>query len=168
MKTKTIGVISIIFVLMCTPSIAVNSFRLLDDYKFAKDNFKWVKKDFYFYLDYKCKEKNIDPLFALAIAQVESGGKNIISKRNKNGTRDFGIFQVNSVWKKDSKDLLNYKTNIDIAIPYLKKCMEKANNNKYIACIYYNAGMNCDISKYKSVYPLKILEIYEKITTELF
>ncbi len=169
MKLKTkIFILTLIIAHIYIPSNAINTFKLLDDYRFAKDNFNWVKKDFYFYLDYKCKEKNIDPLFALAIAQVESGGKNIISKRNKNGSHDYGIFQVNEIHTKKHFELLNYKHNIDKAMSYLNLCLKKAEGNKYLACIYYNGGINCNVNKYTSPYPLRVLKKYNEITIDYF
>ena len=153
----------------CIPSIAHNS-RILDEYSFAKDNFKWVKKKFYYYLDYKCMKKKIDPIFALAIAQTESGGKNVISRKNRNGSRDYGRFQVNSVhMPKRPRKLLNYKINIDKAMYYLGLALKKAKGDLGLACIYYNAGLNCNVGKYRRSkklmkYPKKILRIYRSLT----
>ena len=165
MKYRTI-ILSLIILSIYMPGNAVNKYKFVDEYKPMKNSFTWVKKDFYFHLQNTCKKYNIDPLFALSIAQAESGGRNVVSKRNKNGTRDFGIFQVNSVWEKRTYLLLDYKINTNIAIAYLKQCLKKSKGDKYMACVYYNAGLNCNVKKYlqnRSAYPNKILKKYYSV-----
>jgi len=167
MKTKMyIGSI-LIFCLCMAPIVAHDSFKIPSYSSLAKKNFKWLKKDFYNYLEYKCYKKNIDPIFILSLAQVESGGRNIRSHRmNRNKTFDWGFFQINSVHSpKNPRRLLNYRVNIDIATWYLGKCLKKARGNKFLACIYYNGGTNCNVRRYmkkNSAYPKRIMKIYAR------
>lgn len=172
MKFKIIIVSILICYSYISPSIAYNNMKFIEDFKFAKYNFKWVKKDFYRYLDYKCYKKNIDPLFMLSLAQVESRGRNIISKKNKNGSFDTGFFQINSVHSDKPKELLNYKKNINKAVWYMNLCIKKAKGDKKLACVYYNAGLNCNVKKYLSSkklrkYPKKILKIYNSMFAKI-
>ena len=127
------------------------------DYKIVRNRFRWVKRDFYEHLQKRCKLYDIDIFFALSIAQVESGGKNVVSKKNRNGTMDYGIFQVNSVHGIHR----GYKKNIDIAMWYLRKCLKKSRGNKKIACIYYNCGLNCNLKSYKKDYPRRVMDVYK-------
>jgi len=168
MKYRIVFIILIILHI-AIPSIAFNPFKTLDNYKFAKYNFKWITKDFYFYLDNKCRQYGIDPLFALSIAQRESNGKNIVSRKNRNGTRDWGYFQVNGTHLPKNKrhQLLNYKTNINKAMWYLNLCLKKSRGNKKLACIYYNAGLNCKVYKYKKSYPKDIVKMYNGLFAKI-
>ncbi len=156
---------SVIAFNMCVPNIAHNSMQLQDDFTYAKSKFKWLEKDFYTYLEYKCKKKGIDPLFMLSLIQVESGGKNVVSKKNGNKTRDFGFCQINSVHSpKNPRRLLNYKVNLNIGTWYIGKALKKAKGNLRLACIYYNGGLNCNVRKYKNKwYPKRIVRIYNKV-----
>ena len=166
MKYRII-IISLIILSIYMPGNAVNKYKFVDEYKPMKNSFTWVKKDFYFHLQNTCKKYNIDPLFALSIAQAESGGRNVVSKRNKNGTRDFGIFQINSVHlPKTPYQLLDYKINTNKAMSILRECLKKAKGDKRLACAYYNAGTNCNVKKYfqqRSAYPNKILKKYYSV-----
>ena len=167
MKIKII-MIALIICHFYIPSVAYNSFKLNDDYNFAKSKFSWLKKDFYYYLDLRCKGKDIDPIFALSVVQHESNGKNIISKQNRNGSIDVGFFQINSVhMPKNPRKLLNYRLNTRKALWYMSLCLKKAKGDKYLACIYYNGGLNCNVRRYKrnknKDYPKRILKTYYNI-----
>ncbi len=172
MKLKLITLVLVVcFVYI--PSIAHNS-RIADEYQFAKSKFKWVERDFYYYLDYRCNKKKIDILFALSLAQAESDGRNVRSrKKNKNGTYDWSRFQINELhMPKNPRRLLNDRIQINLATWYLGMALKKAKGDLELACIYYNGGLNCNVSAYRNSkelmeYPKKILKIYNSITTKI-
>ncbi|MCR2039391.1 lytic transglycosylase domain-containing protein [Campylobacter helveticus] len=90
------------------------------------------------------KRFGIDPQLLWTIAYKESRlNPNIISKKNKNGSYDIGIMQINSIHlprlKKQygisKEDLLNPKINIFIGAEILKMCFNKHGlNEKAITC----------------------------------
>lgn len=90
------------------------------------------------------KKFNIDPQLLWTIAYKESRlNPNAISKRNKNGTYDIGIMQINSVhlprlkrvYGIDESDLLNPKINIFVGAEILKMCFDKHGlNERAITC----------------------------------
>jgi hypothetical protein len=58
---------------------------------------------------------------ALAIAKCESNfNPTAINTANKNGSWDYGLFQINSIHKHNPKDLLNADYNIDVAFNMYK------------------------------------------------
>ena len=133
----------------------------------TKQKYSWLKEHFFIYLSNKCLQKNVDIHLALAIIDTESDGRNIVSRKNRNGTRDYGYFQVNSVHMSDTPlKLLNYITNIDYGVSYLSQCLKKAKGQKILACVYYNGGMNCNVKRYLTRktgnYPLKVYSTYIK------
>ena len=90
------------------------------------------------------KRFGIDPQLLWTIAYKESRlNPSIISKKNKNGSYDIGIMQINSIHlsrlKKqygiNKNDLLNPKINIFIGAEILKMCFNKHGfNEKAITC----------------------------------
>lgn len=67
------------------------------------------------------KEFGENAKIMLAIAKAESGLKSVISKPNKNGTRDVGIFQINDCHGYSVEERLDPEKNIQMA----KKVFEK-------------------------------------------
>jgi lysozyme C len=62
-----------------------------------------------------------DALTMVCIAKEESKYKaTAINHKNRNGTKDYGLFQINSIWLKQlkltSKDLLKPMVNIGVAV----------------------------------------------------
>lgn len=64
-------------------------------------------------------EYNIPPSLLKSIAQIESGGNPNAICRNDNGTRDYGLMQINSIhfktlrqWGIDERNIMDPKVNI--------------------------------------------------------
>ena len=99
-------------------------------------------------------EMGVPPYFALAIAQEESGlNPAAISPENSNGTRDYGVMQLNSQYKAYFIDLYwdknhefnweNPEDNIYLGCRIIKGLMEHPSINTYwVLAICYNAGCN--------------------------
>lgn len=80
------------------------------------------------------KNFNIDPKLLWVIAYKESRhNPEAVSKKNKNGTYDIGIMQINSAhlpylkknYNISKQDLFNARTNIYVGAMILKKCLNK-------------------------------------------
>lgn len=63
----------------------------------------------------------VPPEIVRSVIEVESNGRNVVSRENRNKTRDYGVMQINSWWEpvlKDHdiglKDLMNVCTNIAV------------------------------------------------------
>lgn len=93
------------------------------------------------------KKYNVDPYMLLSIAEVESNFDASAITRNKNGTVDIGIMQINECWfsqlKKHTpnprKSLLSYEYNIDIGAWVLAQCISRFGDSwKAVDC--YNKG----------------------------
>ena len=159
----------IVWCTLWTISIIVD----ITTYNNVKEEFNWMDKELYTYLVLKCDQKDLDPIFMLAVAQIESGGKNIRShNQNSNGTYDHGLWQINEVhvdYDIDKVLLLyqmEYSTNM--ATDIMKVAIDESYRFKYIAAIKYNAGPNCDLKKYKNIYyPIKIMKKYNKAKRNL-
>jgi len=107
------------------------------------------------------KAYNIDPQLLWSIAYKETRlNPKLISKKNKNGTYDIGIMQINSVHlprlKKqygiNKEDLLHPKVNIFVGAEILRLCIDKHGlNSKGITC--YNGRIR------NNTYGKEVLEI---------
>ena len=80
---------------------------------------------------------------ALAVATVESGcDHNIRDNRNKNGTRDIGYMQLNSLYH-DERAARDIEWNIYSGVKYLRKMYEET-GSWMAAIVRYNAGYGHD------------------------
>ena len=134
----------------------------------CKTYYPWMKKNIYNYISFYCKywSKNykIDEELVYALIQHESGGKNIRGRKNRNGSRDHGIMQINEVHSpNDVTRLYNCKINIKIGIWYLSLCIKKSKGNIKEACRMYNQGLYGKKWKYKNwKYVKRIIKDYKK------
>ncbi|MFN7064850.1 MAG: lytic transglycosylase domain-containing protein [Aquificaceae bacterium] len=132
--------------------------------------FLWLSHGFAFYhcfFDAGDRYK-VDPVMLIAIAKTESGFNPRAVNINKNGTRDYGIMQINSYW------LQRYKIpkewvfepcyNIHFSAMVLKKCM---NEYKGIALAVdcYNKGSK---AKGHGAYVERVLRDYKRYQSMLF
>ena len=79
---------------------------------------------------------------ALAVAQHESGFNNIaVSKKNTDGSRDHGVFQLNDKYHK-LNNVYDPAENIRYGIGMLKNGLERNNGNVAKTLSDYNAGPN--------------------------
>lgn len=75
--------------------------------------------DFDSYFTSAGEHYNIPPLLLKNIARIESGGNPNAIRRNDNGTKDYGLMQINSIhlprlrqWGIDDKNIMDPKINI--------------------------------------------------------
>jgi len=90
------------------------------------------------------------PLWLVArLVQVESSWNERAINRNRNGTYDYGLFQLNSdyieyfEWKYSVEDLnpFNWKQSAEVAVKHLRKLYE-ATGSWYEATLAYNCGLS--------------------------
>ena len=69
-------------------------------------------------LGYGIEDKDVDILMCIAYHESKFKAK-AINHSNKNGTKDYGLFQINSIWKKPcgftAQELLDVDNNIKCA-----------------------------------------------------
>lgn len=115
----------------------------------------------------------INPLLLEAIAMQESGGKpGAVSPRNKDGTRDYSLMQINSWWldklaaygvSKD--DLFNPCQSVHAGAWVLAQAIQLMGNN-WEAVGAYNAGPAKDRGAARKAYATKVWKQYMKLLTE--
>jgi soluble lytic murein transglycosylase-like protein len=134
-----------------------------------QEKYKWLDITIYELIQNISNKEQVDSRIIFPLIQAESNGRNIISQKRYNGTRDYGIMQINSCHvrnKKDAKKLLHKNINIYYGVKYLKKCLVKSDYNYMQALRMYNQGMYSNEKKYNNwKYVAKILNeglIYDK------
>ncbi len=88
------------------------------------------------------KAYDIPPALLWGIAKQESNFNPHAVNKNKNGTYDMGLMQINSIHLKmldkegiKAKDLFNPETNVAVAAFILSECLKKHGNNwKGLTC----------------------------------
>lgn len=112
---------------------------VLPDY-FPEGVRKWAN-----YIERWSAEYGIDKRQIAAIMTVESRGDQYAVNKNKNGTTDYGLFQVNSTHLKNKNDLINRfdpDTNARIGLGVWKRALNKANGDIKLATRYYNGSID--------------------------
>ena len=125
--------------------------RELQIKKVHMTNFKWLTDELYILYDYRSKQYGVDIGLALSLIRAESNGRNIRSYRqNKNGTHDWGRFQINEVHVdyKNPHRLLIDITNSDYGFRELSLAFKKANGNLKETIRMYNQGRNGNRKNY--------------------
>lgn len=99
----------------------------------------------------------IDPWMLWAIGDTESGHNAYAINRNKNGTYDIGVMQINSTHFKEyglrPEDLYNPRTNILMGAIILRDCFNR-HGNSWMAINCYN-GLSLD-NKVNNTYAKKV------------
>lgn len=140
--------------------------------EYCKNNFHAYNKEFpwltpkLFRLYTKRSIQYKVPLkLALSLIQYESGGRNVVSRKNRNGTRDWGRMQINSVhMPKNPQKLLNDWTNSKIGFWYLGRALKKSRGNMYTAVRLYNQGLAGKHWKYRNWgYVKRIIRKYRSV-----
>ncbi len=89
------------------------------------------------------KRYGMDPLLLISIAKVESNFNPRAVNVNKNGTKDYGIMQINSFWLEKYKIpkewIFEPCYNIHFGAMVLKRCMDQYKNIS-LAVDCYNKG----------------------------
>ena len=159
-KFKIILICLLIFTL--SPSYAFLSKKEVRLYHRLHKQYSWLSKDLYHIINYESKQVGMDPRLLIAVINKESQGRNVISKRNKNKTRDYGYCQINSAHSEKGKEreLLNPQVNINKGVNYLNLCIKKYPRLDE-AIRMYNAGINSSRDKYNNwSYVRKIIDDY--------
>lgn len=124
------------------------------------EKYSWMGEKLYNLYKARSLEFGVSMRLATCLVQTESHGKIVVSKKNENGTRDYGRFQVNSVHKPvNTRELLWDRTNSRYGFSYLSKCIRK--DHLPDAIRLYNQGLNGKRKNYKNwKYVGKILGCY--------
>jgi len=86
----------------------------------------------------EAKKRGIEPTLAIALVVRESSFRENAVNRNRNGTYDYGYFQLNSRWHNQYKE--DVFSHIRTGLDYLKWCLETENGNVVRALSRYNTG----------------------------
>ena len=163
LNKKLIFITVVSILLLITPSHAFISKKEIKLYKRLSMQYEWLSLDLYNIILYESKVADFDPRLVASIVDVEPSGCNVISKRNKNGSRDYGVMQINSSHMKKGEEKLYLNLNINIAkgISYFKECMKQSNYYLHESIRLYNAGINSKKSNNGS-YVKKIFHNYHR------
>ncbi len=125
----------------------------------------WLTNKLYKLYKQRSIEYNVPLKLAVKIVNVESNGRIVISRKNKNGTRDYGRFQINSIHMKNNpKSLLQDSINSKYGFWYLSLCLKKSKRDLIDTVRMYNQGSNGKAHKYKNwKYVVKVLKEYKRI-----
>ena len=117
--------------------------------------------------------KEIPVSLAFALAWKESSfNPNAVSPRNRFGTRDWGLYQLNDGTRKDwtEEDFFDAEKNADSGLSYLQYCLTTM-ENKRLGLGAYNAGVfqvkSRGMPSSTAVYTVQILE-YETQIDQIF
>lgn len=175
MKKLIICFLIVFTPLMCSEIVFKNPSKLIENSMkmwTLKFNIIWLNNSRLAIAIYKNSYlKDLEPELICAIIKVESNGRNIIGKKNRNGTRDYSYMQICEVhYPKNPKKLMEVDFGIHKGTNYLMWAYNKAKGNIKITAQFYNGGLNHPIkTKNKNVkrYANKVLHWYNvyKITT---
>lgn len=110
----------------------------------------------------EARRQGVPEYLALAVAAQESGFNNVaVSKKNKDGSRDHGVFQLNDRYHK-LKDVYNPIENIRYGIGMLKAGLKKNKGNVAKTLSDYNAGANAkgDARAKGNAYAQKVMNLF--------
>jgi len=131
-----------------------------------------LDKDIQKYLYDKCKEYNVPYDLALGVIKVESNFNPSLIHKNSNGSRDYGLFQINTInhqWLSEElgiTDFLNPYQNIDAGVYMLSQLLKKY-DDEHIVLMSYNMGEQAaknlvNRGIYSSRYSRRVVEIKEE------
>ncbi len=131
--------------------------------------FLWISHGFSFYHCFfdAGKRYQVDPILLIAIAKGESNFNPRAVNINRNGTKDYGIMQINSYWLEKYKIpkewIFEPCYNIHFGAMVLRRCMDKYSSiNLAIDC--YNKG---ERAKGNTPYVERVLRNYKRYYTML-
>ena len=120
------------------------------------------------------KNKGLDTFFYLALIKTESNFNIRAINKNKDGSLDRGIAQLNSRTFPDLEleDFYDPDINIDHSTDFIKWALEQAKNNEVLALAYYNAGYGKvsgkDVGRITLNYINKIMITRDKYKNEFY
>lgn len=107
------------------------------------------------------ERQKIDPWMIYSIAKVESGGNPMAINKNRNGTYDIGIMQINTVhlptlakYGISKNDLWNPETNIHVGAWVLAGCIKKHG--------YSTKALDCYNGDKTGRYSQKVMNMFRK------
>lgn len=132
-----------------------------------------LNKDIQKYLYNKCKEYNVPYDLAIAVIKTESNFNPNLVHKNSNGSKDYGIFQINTInhkWLSEElgiTDFLNPYQNIDAGVYMLSQLIQKYDDD-HIVLMSYNMGERATKNLvnrgiYSSRYSRKVIETKEEL-----
>ncbi len=105
--------------------------------------------------------RNIDPAFALAIAEHESGF-NPNAKNFSNIEKSYGLFQINTKAHPSYKGGFNVDANIKYGMGILEDAIKKAGGDYTRAAAIYNGGVGGQNASIRKGYPKAVLSLMNK------
>lgn len=113
------------------------------------------------------KRYGVDPILLISIAKVESNFNPKAININRNGTKDYGIMQINSFWLEKYRIpkewIFEPCYNIHFGAMVLKRCMENSPNLSF-AVDCYNKGSK---AKGYGAYVERVFKNYKRYYTML-
>jgi len=114
---------------------------------------KQIAKTFMDFIVKVCEEEEISPYYVFFIIEKESEWNPFTKSKNKNGTIDYGLMQLNSKYlkeyitkygkyksKKEYEPINNPRDNVELGIRYFALLYRKT-GNYYDALLSYNCGL---------------------------
>jgi len=101
------------------------------------DKFNPDYKDVSLIISSALKNK-IDPTLAIAVVIIESSFRKNAIHHNRDGSEDYGYFQLNGRWHKQHKN--NLAQHIETGVKYLEWCLKSSERNEAKALSLYNTG----------------------------
>lgn len=95
--------------------------------------------------NYAGERFGVSPKLLYAVAKVESGFNPYAIDRDSNGSYDYGVMQINSIWYKEIglKQWLNLKHvcfNIQVGAWIMSQCQERYSNTLQAIACYHSGG----------------------------
>lgn len=96
-----------------------------------------------------CQKYDVPVLYYVKLVQAETGWRNVISRPNRNGTRDYGIAQINGsniaffdrIYFPDREfDVMNPFHNLEVSIKHLSALYSQLRNWR-LSVASYNCGL---------------------------
>ena len=170
--------LTLVLILVFTLIINPTTFCIADaevEYALLHKDYPWLTDQFYMDIKraamthklYKFVSDSTN--LVCAIIQVESGGKNVVSGPNYDGSFDWGFMQVNEKkFPSNPRKLLKRDFNLDKGCEHLYYCFKASHGNLLIAFRKYNRGLNSGI--YGEIvetnkgyrYAFKVYKVYAK------
>ena len=123
--------------------------------------YEWLTPELYGTIKESSEKYGHDQALICALIHVESRGRNIVSRVNRNGTRDYGLCQINSVHRPhDPGAFLDPAVNIEMGCKFLRYCRDRG-GNIYEAVRMYNAGPNSKVT-HNHIYVVRVLDNYRE------
>jgi soluble lytic murein transglycosylase-like protein len=133
-----------------------------------------VPKDIFTAIDAAAKKAGIETALALAVSKCESGFRpNAINSANSNGTKDYGLFQLNSATKghadffPPSTKWSDPAINADVGCAHLNGVLKGENGNIVNALRRYNGGPRWASVPRTEKYAEKVMGFYNTFKGEM-